>query len=60
MKDPKVAEMVKDLNTMVKELNKLNVKLYKQGVSYRMEESYDDTLGAKQVEVNYLKQTVEY
>jgi len=52
--------MVKDLNTMVKEINKLNVKLYKQGVSYRMEESYDDTLGAKQVEVNYLKQTVEY
>lgn len=60
MKDPKVAEMVKELNTLIKDLNKLNVKLYKQGVSYRLNDSFDETNESKLIEIQYLKQTVEY
>ena len=60
MKDPKVAEMVKELNTLIKDLNKLNVKLYKQGVSYRLIDDYDGTSESKLIEIKYLKQTVEY
>ena len=60
MKDPKVAEMVKELNTLIKDLNKLNVKLYKQGVSYRLNDGFDETNESKLIEIQYLKQTVEY
>lgn len=60
MKDPKVAEMVKELNTLVKDVNRLNVKLYKQGVSYRIHDGYDEELDAKLIEIQHLKQTVEY
>ena len=40
MKDPKVEQMVKELNTLVNNMNKLNIKLYKQGVSYRLEDGF--------------------
>jgi len=60
MKDPKVTEMVKDLNTLIKDLNKLNSKLYKQGVSYRLHDGFNNATEAKEVEIQYLKQTVEY
>lgn len=60
MKDPKVAEMVKELNSIIKDLNKLNVKLYKQGVSYRLNDGYNETTESKEFEIQYLKQTVEY
>ena len=60
MKDPKVTEMVKDLNTLIKDLNKLNAKLYKQGVSYRLHDGFNKDTDAKEVEIQYLKQTVEY
>ena len=42
MKDPKVEDMIKELKTLMKDLNKLNVKLYKQGVSYRLNDGYDE------------------
>ena len=38
MKDPKVADMDKELRLYVANINKLNVKLYKQGVSYRIDD----------------------
>ena len=60
MKDPKVADMVKELNTFIKDLNKLNIKLYKQGVTYRIDDGYSEEVSAKQIEIQYLKQTVEY
>jgi hypothetical protein len=60
MKDPKVADMVKELNTLIKDLNKLNIKLYKQGVTYRIDDGYSEEISAKQIEIQYLKQTVEY
>ena len=60
MKDPKVADMVKELNTFIKDLNKLNIKLYKQGVTYRINDGYSEEVSAKQIEIQYLKQTVEY
>jgi len=60
MKDPKVTEMVKELNTLVRDLNRLNVKLYKQGVSYRLNDGYNETTESKEFEIQYLKQTVEY
>ena len=60
MKDPKVADMVKELNTFIKDLNKLNIKLYKQGITYRIDDGYSEEVSAKQIEIQYLKQTVEY
>ena len=60
MKDPKVTEMIKELNTIIKQLNKLNVKLYKEGVSYRLNDGYNETSESKEFEIQYLKQTVEY
>jgi len=60
MKDPKVAEMIKELNTLIKDVNRLNVKLYKQGVSYRLHDGYNDDTESKLIEIQYLKQTVEY
>lgn len=60
MKDPKVTEMIKELNSLVTDLNKLNRKLYKEGVSYRLNDGYDPDLDSKIVEIQYLKQTVEY
>jgi len=60
MKDPTVADMVKELNTLIKDLNKLNIKLYKQGVTYRIADGYSEEVSAKQIEIQYLKQTVEY
>jgi hypothetical protein len=60
MKDPKVEEMIKELNTLVNNMNKLNVKLYKQGVSYRLNDGFNDDRSAKLVEIQYLQQKVEY
>ena len=60
MRDPKVADLVKELRTLVNNINKVNTKLYKQGVTYRLEESYDEENHTKQVEVRYLKQEVKY
>jgi len=60
MKDPKVADMVKELRLYVANINKLNVKLYKQGVSYRIDDGYSKELNAKQIEIQYLQQKVEY
>ena len=60
MKDPKVADLVKQLNTLVSDINKVNTELYKQGVTYRLEESFDEENHTKQVEVRYLKQEVKY
>ena len=60
MKDPKVADMVKELNTLIKDLNKLNIKLYKQGVTYRIDDGYSEEVSAKQIEIQYLQQKVEY
>jgi hypothetical protein len=60
MKDPKVADMVKELRLYVANINKLNVKLYKQGVSYRIDDGYSEELSAKQIEIQYLQQKVEY
>lgn len=60
MKDPKVADLVKQLKTLVSDINKVNTELYKQGVTYRLEESFDEENHTKQVEVRYLKQEVKY
>ena len=60
MKDPKVADLVKELRLYVANINKLNVKLYKQGVSYRIDDGYSEELSAKQIEIQYLQQNVEY
>ena len=60
MKDPKVTEMVKELNKIVSDLNRLNVKLYKQGVSYKLHDGFNSEKDTKEVEVQFLKQTVEY
>ena len=60
MKDPKVADIVKELRLYVDSINKLNVKLYKHGVSYRLHDTYDEDTGAKNVEIQYLQQKVEY
>ncbi|MDA9993255.1 hypothetical protein N9E09_01170 [bacterium] len=60
MKDPKVEDMIKELKTLMKDLNKLNVKLYKQGVSYRLNDGYDEKTVSKFIEIQHLKQTVEY
>ena len=47
MKDPKVADMVKELRLYVDSINKLNKKLYKHGVSYRLHDTYDEDTSAK-------------
>mgnify|MGYP001330551383 CR=1 FL=1 len=60
MKDPKVADMVKELRLYVDSINKLNKKLYKQGVSYRLEDGFSNEINAKHVEIQYLQQKVEY
>lgn len=60
MKDPKVADLVKQLKTLVNDINKVNIKLYKEGVTYRLEESYDEKIHTKQIEVRYLKQEIKY
>lgn len=60
MKDPKVIELCKELKELVQGINKVNKKLYAQGVTYRMEESYDEEVKSKQLEIRYLSQKVEY
>jgi hypothetical protein len=60
MKDPKVAELVKELKSNIKKLNSINTKLYKQGVTYRLEDGYDEETSSKVVSINYLKQEVTY
>jgi hypothetical protein len=60
MKDPNVEEMVKELRTLMKNLNKLNVKLYREDISYRLIDGYDENTRSKHVEIHYLQQTVEY
>jgi len=60
MKDPKVADIVKELRLYVDSINKLNVKLYKHGVSYRLHDTYDQDTDAKHIEIQYLQQKVEY
>ena len=60
MKDPRVAKLVTELKKHIDQLNKLNKKLYAQGVTYRLEESYDEDLNTKNLEIQYLQQKVEY
>tara|TARA_B100000900_G_scaffold322922_1_gene282427 strand:- start:2549 stop:2731 length:183 start_codon:yes stop_codon:yes gene_type:complete len=60
MKDPRVAKLVTELKKHIEQLNKLNKKLYAQGVTYRLEESYDQDLNTKNLEIQYLQQKVEY
>ena len=60
MKDPRITKMVSELKQTVTQLNKLNKKLYAQGVTYRMEDQYDDETESKQFEIRYLQQKVEY
>jgi len=60
MKDPKVADMVKELRLYVDSINKLNKKLYNQGVSYRLHDTYDEDTSAKHITIEYLQQRVEY
>lgn len=60
MKDPKVSELCKELKELVQDINKVNKKLYAQDVSYRLEESYDESKGYKEFEIRYLQQKVEY
>jgi predicted transcriptional regulator len=60
MKDPKVAELVVELKKTIATANKINKKLYDQGVTYRLEDSYDEEKGCKILEVRYLQQKVEY
>lgn len=60
MKDPKIAEQVKELKKLISEVNKVNKKLYAQGVTYRLEDTYDEELQSKQLEIRYLQQKVEY
>jgi hypothetical protein len=52
--------MIKELRLYVASINKLNIKLYKQGVSYRIDDGYSEELNAKQIEIQYLQQKVEY
>ncbi len=60
MKDPRVTKLVDELKSNVTKLNKLNKKLYAQGVTYRLEETYDEESNTKHVEIRYLQQKVEY
>lgn len=60
MKDPAVTDMVKELRLYVDSINKLNKKLYKQGVSYRLRDGFNDDQSAKLVEIQHLQQKVEY
>lgn len=60
MKDPKVIEQVKELRKLIVEVNKVNKKLYAQGVTYRLEDTYDEEQQSKQLEIRYLQQKVEY
>ena len=60
MKDPKVTEQVKELKKLINEVNKVNKKLYSQGVTYRLEDTYDEETSSKQLEIRYLQQKVEY
>ena len=60
MKDPKITELVKELRETVKTMNKINKKLYAQGVTYRLEDTYDSETDSKPVEIQYLQQKVEY
>lgn len=60
MKDPKVTEQVKELKKLINEVNKVNKKLYAQGVTYRLKDTYDEEQQTKQLEIQYLQQKVEY
>tara|TARA_B110000503_G_scaffold136225_1_gene218191 strand:- start:953 stop:1138 length:186 start_codon:yes stop_codon:yes gene_type:complete len=60
MRDPNVTELVNELNKHIDAVNKLNEKLYDQGVSYVLKDSFDRETNVKVLEVQYLKQTVEY
>ena len=60
MKDPKVIEQVKELKKLISEVNKVSKKLYAQGVTYRLEDTYDEEQQSKQLEIRYLQQKVEY
>ena len=60
MKDPKIVEQVKELKQLISEVNKVNKKLYAQGVTYRLEDTYDEEQQSKQLEIRYLQQKVEY
>lgn len=60
MKDPKVADMIKELHLYVDSINKLNKKLYKQGVTYSIQDSFNQEVDAKLLEIRHLHQRVEY
>jgi hypothetical protein len=60
MKDPKVTELVKTLYKHIDDINKINKKLYKQGVTYSIQDSFDQEVDAKLLEIRHLHQRVEY
>jgi len=60
MQDQKVKKNIQTLRKLVADINKLNIALYKEGVSYRMEDTYDEEIGAKVIEARYVSQKVEY
>ena len=60
MKDKEVEKDVKELRELVERINVINTKLYKQGVTYMMKDTYNESTNAKEIEVDYLVQRVEY
>lgn len=60
MKDPIIADMVAELKELIEQINIINKKLYDNDVSYRLEDTYDEEQQAKQLEIRYLQQKVEY
>ena len=54
MKDPKVTELVKSLYKHIDDINKINKKLYKQGVTYSIQDSFDQEVEAKLLEIRHL------
>lgn len=60
MKDPIITDMVAELKELIEQINIINKKLYDNDVSYRLEDTYDEEQQAKQLEIRYLQQKVEY
>lgn len=60
MKDPIITDMVAELKELIEQINIINKKLYDNDVSYRLEDIYDEEQQAKQLEIRYLQQKVEY
>ena len=60
MKDKQVEKDVKELRELVDRINVINAKLYNQGVTYMMKDTYNESTKAKEIVVDYLVQRVEY